>query len=156
MLIAALLLAVQDPHYPLAEGHAWTYLGSDGKEYVRKVAAFDPATKQYRIEDPLMKEGFSIDGDGLKHRGKTLWIQLPPKKGAAWEDAKEKVSGAVEGEEEIEVPAGKFKTFRVKVTTPAFALTLWLAKDVGEAKREIRLGDQTMTLSLKAFRPGGK
>jgi hypothetical protein len=149
------LLLTQDPHYPLAEGHAWTYLGSDGKEYVRKVASYDGGTKLYRIEDPLMNEGFSVDGEGLKHRGKTLWIKLPPKKGEAWEDAKEKVKGAVEDEEEVEVPAGKFKTWRVKVGTPAFELTLWLAKGVGEVKRSIKLGERTMTLSLKAFRAGG-
>jgi hypothetical protein len=154
-MILALLLLTQDPYYPLAEGHTWTYVDADGKEHVRKVASYDAGKKEYRIEDTLMKEGFTLDAEGLRHRGRALWIKLPPKKGESWEDAKEKVKGAVEDEEDVEVPAGKFKAWRVQVTTPAFALTLWLAKDVGEVKRVVKLGERSLSLSLKAFRKGG-
>lgn len=154
-MIALLLLLAQDPHYPLAAGHTWTYAGPDGKDYVRSVASFDAEKKQYRIEEPFMKEGFTLDADGLRHRGNALWIKFPLKKGETWSDEKQKVKGAVEDEEDVEVPAGKYKTFRVKVTTEAFELTLWLAKDVGEVKRAIKLGENTVTLALKSFQKGG-
>ena len=124
MLITLLVLLTQDPHYPLAAGHTWTYAGPDGKDYVRSVASFDAEMKQYRIEEPFMKEGFTLDADGLRHRGNALWVKFPPKKGETWSDEKQKVKGTVEDEEDIEVPAGK-------------------------------LGEQTVTLSLKSFEKGG-
>lgn len=145
-----ILLLLQEAYYPLAEGHVWTYKAPDGKDYVRKVASAEGKT--FKIQEPFMNEAFTLEADGLRHRGKALWIKFPLKKGETWADEKEKSSGAVEDEEDVEVPAGKYKTFRVKVKTEAFELILWLAKDVGEVKREIKLGGNAVTLSLVSFK----
>ncbi len=154
-MIILLLALSQEAWYPLAEGHTWTYQAEDKTEYVRRVASYDAEKKVYRIEEPFMKEPFSIDSGGVKWRD-TLWVKFPLKKGETWETEKDKVKGVVEDEEEIEVPAGKYKTFRVKLTTPAFEITMWLAKDVGEVKRTIKVGEKTGTLSLKEFKKGEK
>jgi hypothetical protein len=89
-------------------------------------------------------------------------LKLPAKKGDTWEvvDQAVKTVYVVVGDEEVEVPAGKFKTIRIDSTTelPKYTLknSTWYAADVGVVKMWYNSGGGEVTQSLKSFTPGKK
>jgi hypothetical protein len=83
-------------------------------------------------------------------------LKLPARPGDTWKTASG--TATVGKEEEIEVPAGKFKA--IPVTTEretagrTVKTTTWLAPDVGVVKRVGTVNDITTVYVLKSFTPG--
>jgi hypothetical protein len=95
-------------------------------------------------------------------------LRLPARAGAAWtwdaagvgHNPPTKVAYKVVGEEEVEVPAGKFKAVRVEAVLTAGPLThrteTWYARRVGVVKRVVGVGKDEQVTELLSFRPAGK
>jgi hypothetical protein len=96
----------------------------------------------------------------------TPLLKLPAKAGDTWEweDRADEVRGPrkikfrVVGEEEVEVPAGKFKSIRVAEEEEVRGRTSkhesWYAPDVGLVKRVTQLVVGEGVIVLKSFTPG--
>lgn len=95
-----------------------------------------------------------------------LVLKLPPKQDDAWKvDSKsdgQTLRGAFRVEEqEITVPAGKFKTFRVRsqdleVNGLRADITTHFAEGVGMVKQVLEIGDARTVIELEKFEAGGK
>jgi hypothetical protein len=95
-------------------------------------------------------EGVFRVADNGEAREKLLPIlKTPPKVGTKWEGSGGQYE--VTKEEEVEVPAGKFKAVRVETTAGGRA-TLWFAPAVGLVKVVSGKGDVVQI--LKEFKPG--
>lgn len=94
-------------------------------------------------------------------------LRLPAKAGDAWDWEAASADGAptrklkfkVIGEEEVEVPAGKFKAIRVEQESEVNGKTAkfeeWYAPNVGLVKKVFHhLADTTQVQELKSFTPG--
>jgi hypothetical protein len=93
-------------------------------------------------------------------------LKLPAKAGDTWEwedraaDAgrRQKIKFKIVGEEEVEVPAGKFKAIRVSEEEEVRGRTTkhesWYAPDVGLVKRVTQLVVGEGVILLKSFTPG--
>jgi len=90
-------------------------------------------------------------------------LRLPPKVGDAWErqlpgGSSAKFEYSVIGEEEIEVPAGKFHTVRVDSTITiddsVARTSTWFAVDRGPVKYVLKTSGQEFNVVLKSFTPG--
>ncbi|WP_157368997.1 hypothetical protein [Zavarzinella formosa] len=82
-------------------------------------------------------------------------LKLPPKEGTTWEWKTEttKITFTVIREEEVTVPAGKFKAIRVEMVTERDdPSTFWFAPAVGMVKMSALKGSHT--LALKEFKAG--
>jgi hypothetical protein len=113
---------------------------------------------------PLYQSGASADGVfGVSYEGEVYdrplrVLKLPPKEGEAWEVEPPATPGrparkfkyTTGKEEEVEVPAGKFKAVRVE----AEGTTYWHAPGVGMVKSLTpdKRGDRVQV--LKSFTPG--
>ena len=83
--------------------------------------------------------------DGVELSPPVCVVKYPLKKDDTWEtettiaNEQVKVKGKVVGTEEVTVPAGTYKTFRVEVETSVAGMqatmTFWLAQDVGIVKQ---------------------
>lgn len=94
------------------------------------------------------------------------FLKLPPKKGEKWKvDSKIGTQTGkatfVSGEEEVSVPAGKFKT--ITSATDDFEaagmkvpVTYWFASNTGIVKQVVKFGDQEVLIELVKFMPAGK
>jgi hypothetical protein len=88
------------------------------------------------------------------------YFKLPPKQGDEWTYTLKigKSILTVDGEEEIKVPAGKFKCVRVKETTKGDVnqtVTYWLAKDTGLVRLRFVVAEMgTFTFDLAKFTAG--
>jgi hypothetical protein len=87
--------------------------------------------------------------NGRKLGTPSLLLKTPPKVGARWAVGAARYE--VTGEEDVEVPAGKFKAVRVKLTDGAES-TLWFAPNVGVIKMASTQGPVVQV--LKEFKPG--
>ncbi len=175
---------------PLAKGAKWTYKTDQevdmiyeitGKEKVGDVECF--VVEHRTGEDRVMrKEWLAVDAGGVKvhqgQRGKTtklsvekpyLKLKTPFEKGATWTGESKTGDGAVItytaeviGEEEIEVPAGKYKAWKLSTTAKSEAGgvtgTEWYAPDVGMVRAEFDFnfgGSGTAVVyELKEFKKG--
>jgi hypothetical protein len=89
-------------------------------------------------------------------------LRLQAKPGDAWEtDAKParlKGKYVLKGEEEVEVPAGRFKVLRVEAVVDVRdgprPMTLWYAAGVGRVRTAMATGGAEQVEVLKAFTPG--
>jgi hypothetical protein len=94
-------------------------------------------------------------------------LRLPAKAGNSWTWDPDTPDGGkplvttytvVKEQEEVEVPAGKFKAIRVDaewtLDGTEVKTTQWYAPDVGLVKRVYRAGVTTQTQLLKSFTPG--
>ena len=66
-----------------------------------------------------------------------------------------KVRGKVIGEEEVVVPAGKFKATRIQITVDedgeeVLNSTCWYAANIGVVKQAMDIGDATMVMELES------
>jgi hypothetical protein len=90
------------------------------------------------------------------------FLQLPAKAGDTWEIKGVKsiptYTSKVVGEEEITVPAGKFKALRIDATIPLgdkpLTISYWHAPGVGPVKMRSVSGPTDFTQVLKSFTPG--
>jgi hypothetical protein len=183
MILAAALLLAQE-WYPLGEGYAWIYEAPDGKTTVKRVMQLekDGDADAFVVEDPGYPGDMRIQvlrpmAGELRvvrlRRSLTTpfpWIQLPLEKGRRWSaelrprdsDDVAVLDFQVVGEEDLRVPAGRFKATRVDVAgrddgkEARLKLSFWLAPGTGEVKRTILVEERgkvelEQTLVLKAF-----
>lgn len=174
--IVLAILAVQQDYYPLKEGTTWTYATEDGKETVKKVGTkknidgvegvevhgFGPwgVFQQEPTCMVLAREGMKIH---LREFKDILWLKLPLKEGEKWKSGPFDVE--VLAEEEVEVPAGRYRTFKVRARFgdpegTAGEWTTWYAAGVGEVQSTVTVAKrkkapQTITRSLKKFDSAG-
>jgi hypothetical protein len=98
----------------------------------------------------------------------TPLLKLPAKAGDSWTNEPAVPDGAVKRtvkytvgkEEEVEVPAGKFKAVQVEVEQiiegreRTLVTTYWYAAGVGVVKSTMNAGGKERTVVLKSFTPG--
>jgi len=92
------------------------------------------------------------------------FLKYPLKKNETWETASTianeqlKIKGKVIDTEEVTVPAGTYKAFRVEIETSAAGIssttTFWLAPDVGVVKQSTENAGKTLTAELEKFEAG--
>jgi hypothetical protein len=168
-LLALALTAQGDDYYPLREGASWTYRTHTGREFVRRVLGTEAVEgTDCRIiqSGELEKHWMALGREGVTlHRSKglnfekpLLLFKLPPKEGERWEGAAQSSSGAVRytfttaAEETVEVPAGRFKAWRIEWTMgegeAAVSGKTWLARGVGPVKELYASGGRESGLEL--------
>lgn len=143
----ALLFALQVDYFPLEPGTTWTYLTHAGREYSKRVVGREGPLALVQ-HGPSERHWMSAGPDGVRvHRSKgvafdvpLLLFKFPLKAGDAWngearaEGAPLAYSFTTAGEEDVDVPAGKFRAFRVDWTMGPTTGKTWLAKGVGSVK----------------------
>lgn len=175
MLALALLTLLQEGFYPLEKGTRWVY-AAEGTNLVQKVEGKETVDK---VECAVIATGdearvwLAESADGVRWyrlqtgtsfedlKSPALMLKYPLEKGAKWETAlvsdKAEVKYAFEnlGEEEIKVPAGTFKAWKIRMTgtldTTSFEGTSWYAKGVGLVKQVLVAGKTETKLELKEF-----
>lgn len=94
-------------------------------------------------------------------------VRLPFKKGETWETTHSGAQGETiqtkytsVGEEEVEVPAGKFRSLRIEMEAvhngETESRTNWYAPGPGLVQAKQKYKDQETTYVLKSFTPGSK
>jgi hypothetical protein len=134
----------------------------------RKSGASDDDPGRYEVSD----KGVFKFGDNVVGESGCCHLRLPFKKGETWESTAKNVYGDIvtsrytnADEEEVEVPAGKFRCVRVEsefvVRGVTWKMTNWVAPRVGWVKYSVvgkdgagKLGDYACTGVLKSFTPG--
>lgn len=184
--LAAFLLQDPAPFLRLKEGAVWTYVTGDkegkvkvtGREKIGDVETFVLATELGGTS--VDKEFIVVDAAGIKMLRQSsgsnvtdyaqpfVRLKLPPAKGDTWEwkgdIGKEKASVVYtnEGEEEITVPAGKYKAWKVSAAIEIGGVkhtgANWFAPGVGLVRQrsEFESGGKKhkSLIELKSFEPG--
>ncbi len=145
-----------------------------GKKKVKDVDCF---VVENEVAGVASREYVAADSGGVKVYGGSqhgvefvydkpiLRLKYPLQAGASWQDRAGEGGAVVEykttvaGEEEVEVPAGKFKAFKLKIetTSPAGRVEAynWHARGVGIVKQSLKhsgpRGDLEITIELKSF-----
>jgi hypothetical protein len=169
-------------YYPLKSGTKWFYeLNQDGKKIkinnqIAKVETVDgkslallettingevTSTEQLASTE---KGVFRHRANGVELSAPLCILKFPLKKDDTWESettiANEllKIKGKVIDNEEVTVPAGTYKAFRVEVETSAAGMrattTFWFAADVGVVKQTTENAGKTVTAELEKFEAG--
>jgi hypothetical protein len=177
----------ETPYYPLKVGTTWHYSAGDSKFTIRvvrheKVGAVLCALLETKRADKVVgSEHLAVAADGVyRHdlmvmdktpapqvlKPPMLVLKLPPKKGDSWKidskgDGKTFRGSFQVGEQEITVPAGAYKTFRVasqdlEVNALKPAITTYFAEGIGMVKQTIEMGDAKIEIELEKFEAGGK
>jgi hypothetical protein len=168
--------------YPLKVGTKWTYKVKDQEEKFVVTAAKEEAVGdqkcmklEARLKDRVVAtEHVAVLKDGI-YRFKfderaieppLCFCKLPPKKGEKWEQKfkvgpKEGVARFESGEEEISVPAGKYKAVSVKGEVVEDSITIkmsfWFAPGIGMVRQVIDQGEAVIVLELESIdRPADK
>jgi hypothetical protein len=167
----------ESDYYPFKIGTKWNYKVGDAKIIVRiakheKVGDVTCALVETVANDRVVAtEHVSVQKEGLfrhtmagqKADPAVLFLKLPPKKGDTWK-VTSKVAGQdvkatyESGEEEITVPAGKYKTVvtrtkEFQVGDQKLAATIWYAKNVGMVKTIMTVAGNDVTIELEKFEP---
>jgi len=167
-------------YYPLKEGNKWYYRMEAGEK------TFQVVTQLTKVENSSVKGMFrlemSIDGKVLGSEDLTVdktgvlrhafndtqfptpvtVVRFPVKEGDTWEQTvaaggdEMKLKGKVIGEEEIEVPAGKFKALRVQIEasgeqSETLTVTYWFARNAGIVKQTLEVGDEQIVFELEKY-----
>jgi hypothetical protein len=166
-------------YYPLEVGTTWIYKAKD-KSYTVKVAKHEKvgdvmcARIEVSVGDKVTNtEHISVEKDGVYRHSigeKTFKpavciLKLPVKKGDTWKVDSKAGEEPVKfeytaDEEEIQVPAGKYKAIVTKTSEFESApgtkarITVWYAKGVGMVKTAMKDGTREGTLELEKFTPG--
>jgi len=166
-------------YFPMDVGATWHYSAPDGKVALKitaheKMGDLKCAKMETSVDGNVIgnqhiastAEGLvRVAYNGQKIEKPILFLKLPPKAGESWNiDTKitgqttETIKGKfVAGEEEIEVPAGKFKTvtstgeFEINGQPAKFAY--WFAEKVGIVKLTIDSGSTHLNLELQKYEP---
>lgn len=95
-----------------------------------------------------------------------LVLKLPPKKDDAWKVDSRSDGQTFRGEfrveeQEITVPAGKYRTFAVRsqdleINALKATITTYFAEGAGMVKQVIQIGDARAVIELEKFEAGGK
>jgi hypothetical protein len=137
---------------------------SDGQELARMetVAPGSAMLTEHLSSSP--KGVFRHRSNGVEAAPPVCVLKYPVKKGESWEtDYKAgsqtiKMTSRVTGEEEVEVPAGKYKAITVEAVADVAGMktttTYWFAADVGIVKQVASIGGFMVTLELEKFEPG--
>jgi hypothetical protein len=175
-----------DPFLQLKEGMTWTYVsgGAEGKvrvtgrEKVGEVEAFVLTTENAGSSSE--KETVVSDGAGIRllkqtagdrvteHATPFVRLKLPAVKGEKWEwkgqMGKEQaaVTFTNDGEEDISVPAGKYKAWKVSVVIEIAGVkhtgANWFAPGVGIVRQQSTFESggkkHESLIELKSFEPG--
>ena len=160
--------------YPLKKDSTWTYkVGSnsivmkvtevkaDGAKLETIVNGKSVASEQIQVrEDGIYRTAIN----GQKPEKPVMILKLPPAKDAEWEVDTKIQSQAIKGkfkisEEEITVPAGKYKTIVVKgdnfdISNMATKVTYYFAEKVGIVKLNFELGGTKADLELEKYEAG--
>jgi hypothetical protein len=172
---------VQPNYYPLKEGSKWYYHtelpGMDAQTWIMHVAKLEKidGVPLFRLEMTKKDSGMTAtehlrsgdDGvfryrfNGQPASKPVCVIKYPVKAGDTWQDETEiggqkvKMSCKVGNEEEVAVPAGKFKTMPVYVQADLGGLnmntTFWFAANVGIVKQVVEFMGQKVTQSLEKY-----
>ncbi|MHB1423684.1 MAG: hypothetical protein ACYC3I_10920 [Gemmataceae bacterium] len=174
-------------YYPLQVGATWHYRAGAGKFTMRvarheKVGDTLCALLETKRDGKVVgSEHLAVTADGVYRHDLTaagaksvtqtlkppmLLLKLPPKKGDGWKidskgDGKNFRGGFQVSEQEITVPAGKYKTFRVasqdlEVNALKPSITTFFAEGVGMVKQIIEVGDAKVEIELDKYEAGGK
>jgi hypothetical protein len=190
MIALLCTLALAQDYYPLGEGYTWTYdakRGEKTEEVVKRISKKEKVgdLECFVVEDRGMGGHFRTlylrpekDGLWVQKMRKDIekpWplLKFPIKKGDTWVHELHVTDGGdsatiemtVEDEEEVTVPAGKYKAWRVRMkgkeekeNGAEILLTMWFAADVGEVKRTVKMtkGDRVEegSAELKKFEKG--
>jgi hypothetical protein len=172
----------ETPFYPLQVGNTWHYRAGDNRFTVlvawhEKVGDTLCALLETRRDGKVVgSEHLAVGDDGvyrhdLSRMGKALVqqtlkppmlvLRLPPSKGDSWKvDSKgdgQSFRGSFQlGEQEITVPAGTYKTFRVasqdlEVNSLKPRITTFFAEGVGMVKQIIEVDDTKLEIELEKF-----
>ncbi len=167
-------------YYPLDKGNAWHYkvtANGQNASIVTRIAKIEELNKQMlaRLESPNVAmtehllqndEGvFRVRFNGLEVTPKFRLIHYPAKVGAKWhgeftvekDKGKHKYRGEIQKEEEVDVPAGKFKTIKVYIELEEngnkVKTTYWFARDVGFVKQTFDSPGISVLLELEKTEP---
>jgi hypothetical protein len=134
---------------------------SVGRELDKRVVPFF----QYGVSDKGLFRVTLYEGDRPRKSAACL-LRLPATPGDTWEEesparAISKTKYTTGKEEELEVPAGKFRAVRVEVVTKLTAdrtlhQTFWYAPGVGSVEIVTNDGGIDRVTVLKSFTPGKK
>ena len=173
-------------YFPMTVGDRWVVeqqLQSGSEEYTEVVTEVEkkdgativtvgrevdgkagPALSHVRVTDDGV---YRMSLLGTKYDPPYCVLRLPLKPGLTWKS--EVQSGGVVrttfqykavGEEDVEVPAGKFRAFRLDVNVDSNGRqrtsSIWYAPNVGVVKLDHRDADGGYVRVLKSFRPGKK
>ena len=173
-------------YYPLKVGNKWTYqVESDAvpkgnsklMNQIAKIEKIDGVSLS-RLETTakgkvVASEHLSITDKGIfrnRYNGTEVsppicMLKFPIKKGSTWKVeskvGEEKLSVSCKSdEEEIEVPAGKFKTVKVVMDAEVVgagiivSTTYWFSQGVGVVKQHVNINSMQFTLLLEKFEEG--
>lgn len=182
MTMLAIVLAVfaaqnkqAKDYFPLQLGLQWTYkvpTKEETKEVTCEVKAMHKSQppqfdlkpfivlpmENYEARFVATDDGIKLCGSKKIVKSEQLFIKSPLKKGETWEW--KDCDGIVfkcknEGEEEIEVPAGKFKTVKIVQETGVengkVSITFWLAEKTGIVKVDFGHREGDFLIELKKF-----
>jgi hypothetical protein len=163
-------------YYPVEVDNVWHYKvtanGRDAKISTRiaKIEDFN-GEKFARLESPTvaLTEHLSQTDKGVfRHRFNGAEVTppfkllpYPAKPGTKWQgefavekdQGKHKYSGEIQAEENIDVPAGKYKALRVVIKLEENGMmietTYWFAKDVGFVKQTVEAPGLSILLELE-------
>jgi hypothetical protein len=161
-------------YYPLKVGNTWKYKVGD-KKVSTKVAALEKIGDLMTARIETIVDGNVVANeniaqaagglvrvavDGEKYSKPILFLKLPPPKSESWE-IDTKIPGAtvkgkfVAGEDEIEVPAGKFKCTTasgdIEINGQPAKFGYWFAPDVGIVKLKMTTAALDLTWELQKF-----
>jgi hypothetical protein len=168
--------APSNPYYPLKPGTTWTYRVEKG-EFITRVAGVDKdglVRVEHVVNGKVVGiEQLGIDRDALArftYDGKEIRPPVPvlkssPRAGDSWiVDSRLSDGTTVKGkltvsEQEITVPANKYKTLAVsgpemEINGVKVSMTAFYAKDVGLVKQVTEMAGKTITRELVKFEAG--
>lgn len=189
LALAASLLQDPKPAPPflqLKEGAVWTYATGSGEGKVKvtgreKIGEVETFVLTTEISGSTTeKEFIAVDASGLRMYRQAsgdrvidypqpfLRLKLPPVKGETWEwkgeIGKEKATVVYtnDGEEEVSVPAGKYKAWKVSAVMEIGGVkhtgANWFAPGVGVVRQESKFESggkkHESVIELKSFEPG--
>lgn len=167
------------PVFPLAKGAQWEYRSGEQQLTVRVTGYQRAGDLQAAMLETLNRDGtrvgtehVAVKDDGIyrftlnnnKVDPPVCFLKLPARKGESW-----KIEARLEGEtiratlrvgeEDVTVPAGRFKAITVStedgtVNDTPLRFTTWYAEGVGMVKQVIHLNGSEVRLELTKYTPG--
>lgn len=168
------------PYYPLQPGTSWTYKTKEGNRFVMKVEKQDKVNDTPCARVVLLVENkevghecLSVTSDGVFRMAfgaatpdkPVRILKLPLMAGDSWDIDGKALGDTFKGkfkvgkEEEITVPAGKYKAFPIAsedldASGLRASTTSYYAADVGLVRQEIKINNQQTVIELEKFEPG--
>jgi hypothetical protein len=166
-------------YFPMQVGATWQYKAAESKMTVKivgheKIGDVMCTKMETSIDGSVVAnehiahtaDGFArVAYNGQKLDKPLLFLKLPSKSGESW-DIDTKIGGqSVEtikgkltvGEEEIEVPAGKYKTVtasgEMDINGQPAKFSFWFAENVGIVKLTIEIGVNVQVRELLKYEP---